>query len=119
MGGFRARGTTNRCTPHPIENRARPMTVWLEVRQVAHLLQTLYADYSHKLRRRKGSGDLPGLQSRRFGSSRAEWWVRLPHASANLIVVNHLARLKSKVLIERNDWPPRFSIASRWDCGIT
>src|SRR5438477_10970367 len=82
MGGFRARGTTNRCTPHPIENRARPMTVWLEVRQVAHLLQTLYADYSHKLRRRKGSGDLPGLQSRRFGSSRAEWWVRLPHASA-------------------------------------
>src|SRR6266478_8480037 len=33
-------------------------------------------------RGRKGSGDLPGLQSRRFGSSRAEWWVRLPHASA-------------------------------------
>jgi hypothetical protein len=33
-------------------------------------------------RRRKGSGDLPGLQSRRFGSSRVEWWVRLPHASA-------------------------------------
>src|SRR5205085_2188094 len=33
-------------------------------------------------RRRKGSGDLPGLQSRRFGPSRVEWWVRLPHASA-------------------------------------
>jgi len=33
-------------------------------------------------RRRKGSGDLPGLQSRRFGPSRAEWWIRLPHASA-------------------------------------
>src|SRR5882757_10062159 len=34
-------------------------------------------------RRRKGSGDLHGLQSRRFGLSRTEWWVRLPHASAN------------------------------------
>src|SRR5579883_2522912 len=33
-------------------------------------------------RRRKGSGDLPGLQSRRFGPSRVEWWIRLPHASA-------------------------------------
>src|SRR6266852_8000143 len=33
-------------------------------------------------RGRKGSGDPPGLQSRRFGSSRVEWWVRLPHASA-------------------------------------
>ena len=32
--------------------------------------------------KRKGSGDLPGLQSRRFGPSRVEWWVRLPHASA-------------------------------------
>jgi hypothetical protein len=35
-------------------------------------------------RRRKGSGDLRGLQSRRFGPSRVEWWVRLPHASANV-----------------------------------
>src|SRR5712692_10201102 len=34
-------------------------------------------------RGRKGSGDLPGLQSRRFGPLRVEWWVRLPHASAN------------------------------------
>src|SRR6267142_455130 len=34
-------------------------------------------------RGRKGSGDLPGLQSRRFGPSRVEWWIRLPHASAN------------------------------------
>src|ERR1700684_2629709 len=33
-------------------------------------------------RRRKGSGDPPVLQSRRFGPSRVEWWVRLPHASA-------------------------------------
>ena len=33
-------------------------------------------------RGRKGSGDLPGLQSRRSGPSRAEWWIRLPHASA-------------------------------------
>src|SRR6266436_9141424 len=33
-------------------------------------------------RGRKGSGDSPGLQSRRFGPSRVEWWVRLPHASA-------------------------------------
>jgi len=30
-----------------------------------------------------GSGDLPGLQSRRFFPSRVEWWIRLPHASAN------------------------------------
>jgi hypothetical protein len=36
-------------------------------------------------RGRKGSGDLPGLQSRRFGPSRVEWWIRLPHASAMLI----------------------------------
>jgi len=35
-------------------------------------------------RRRKGSGDLPGLQSRRFDPSRVEWWIRLPHASATL-----------------------------------
>src|SRR5206468_12356002 len=33
-------------------------------------------------RRRKGSGDLPGLQSRRFDSSRVESWIRLTHASA-------------------------------------
>jgi hypothetical protein len=36
-------------------------------------------------RGRKGSGDLPGLQSRRFGPSRVEWWIRLPHASAIFI----------------------------------
>jgi hypothetical protein len=35
-------------------------------------------------RRRKGSGDFPGLQSRRFVPSRIEWWVRLPHASATV-----------------------------------
>src|SRR3984957_5009293 len=34
------------------------------------------------MRRRKWSGDCRGLQSRRFGPSRIEWWVRLPHASA-------------------------------------
>src|SRR5437588_8466752 len=72
-----------------------------------------------RTRRRKGSGDLPGLQSWRFGPSRVEWWVRLPHASANCFTVNHLARLKGKVTFERNDWPPRFSMASRWLCGIT
>src|SRR6266852_9288768 len=38
-------------------------------------------------RGRKGSGDLPGLQSRRFGPSRVEWWVRLPHASANCLMI--------------------------------
>src|SRR5580704_15424206 len=37
-------------------------------------------------RGRKGSGDLPGLQSRRFDPSRAEWWIRLPHASASLVI---------------------------------
>src|SRR5712664_1004802 len=36
-------------------------------------------------RGRKGSGDLPGLQSRRFGPSRVEWWIRLPHASATFM----------------------------------
>jgi hypothetical protein len=40
-----------------------------------------------QLRRRKGSGDLPGLQSRRFGSSRVEWWIRLPHASAKVSLI--------------------------------
>ena len=50
-----------------------------------------------------GSGDLPGLQSRRFGSSRVEWWIRLPHASANLFVVNHLALDLSKVMELGND----------------
>ena len=40
-------------------------------------------EWDRILRRgRKGSGDLPGLQSRRFGPSRVEWWIRLPHASA-------------------------------------
>src|SRR5712692_11160165 len=38
-------------------------------------------------RRRKRSGDLPGLQSRRFGPSRVEWWVRLPHASAKCLMI--------------------------------
>ncbi len=38
-------------------------------------------------RRRKGSGDLPGLQSRRFGPLRVEWWVRLPHASAKCLMI--------------------------------
>src|ERR1700682_1577851 len=38
-------------------------------------------------RRRKGSGDLPGLQSRRFGPSRVEWWIRLPHASAKVLLI--------------------------------
>src|SRR6266700_1890492 len=42
-------------------------------------------------RRRKGSGDLPGLQSRRFGPSRVEWWVRLPHASA----ISHIPKVIS------------------------
>ncbi len=36
-------------------------------------------------RRRKGSGDPPGLQSRRSGPSRVGWWVRLPHASAKFL----------------------------------
>ncbi len=36
----------------------------------------------NRARRRKGSGDSPGLQSRRFDRLPAEWWVRLPHASA-------------------------------------
>jgi TonB family protein len=31
---------------------------------------------------RKGSGDLPGLQSRRRVPSRNGWWIRLPHAPA-------------------------------------
>jgi hypothetical protein len=35
-----------------------------------------------------GSGDLPGLQSRRFVPSRVEWWIRLPHASANLLILH-------------------------------
>src|SRR5713101_9383197 len=38
-------------------------------------------------RGRKGSGDLPGLQSRRFGPSRVEWWIRLPHASAKVLLI--------------------------------
>jgi hypothetical protein len=37
-----------------------------------------------------GSGDLPGLQSRRFVPSRVEWWIRLPHASANLLMLKWL-----------------------------
>src|SRR5260370_8094802 len=32
-------------------------------------------------RRRKGSEDFPGLQSRRFAPYRTELWIRLPHAS--------------------------------------
>ena len=70
-------------------------------------------------RGRKGSGDLPGLQSRRFGPSRVEWWIRLPHASANSFVVNHLVPVLSNVMEFGNDWPPTRSIASRCDCGIT
>ena len=38
-----------------------------------------------------GSGDLPGLQSRRFDPSRVEWWIRLPHASAKPSVYAVLA----------------------------
>jgi hypothetical protein len=38
-----------------------------------------------------GSGDLPGLQSRRFGPYRAEWWIRLPHASAKPLSYEDLA----------------------------
>ena len=44
-------------------------------------------------RRRMGSGDLPGLQSRRSGPSRAEWWIRLPHASA---ISEHKIKTKRK-----------------------
>ena len=69
-------------------------------------------------RGRKGSGDLPGLQSRRFGPSRVEWWIRLPHASATLLKINSypvaFVPIGTTVLI---DWPMR-SIASRWLAGI-
>src|SRR5215468_3991201 len=40
---------------------------------------------------RKGSGDLPGLQSRRFGPSRVEWWIRLPHAPAKPFVIKRIS----------------------------
>src|SRR5712664_2714023 len=55
-------------------------------------------------RGRKGSGDLPGLQSRRFGPSRVEWWIRLPHASAKLLV--HQERREDPPFAEpaRDDW---------------
>ena len=42
----------------------------------------------YSLWRRNWSGDLPGLQSRRFGPSRVEWWVRLPHASAKFAKIS-------------------------------
>jgi hypothetical protein len=48
------------------------------------------------MRGRKGSGDLPGLQSRRFDPSRAEWWIRLPHASANLLMIGVNRRVLAK-----------------------
>src|SRR6266705_1545734 len=46
-------------------------------------VSTFLNNLVESFRRRIWSGDLPGLQSRRFGPSRVEWWVRLPHASAN------------------------------------
>src|SRR2546430_1451907 len=49
-------------------------------------VSTFLNDVVESLRRRIWSGDLPGLQSRRFGPSRVEWWVRLPHASANFFI---------------------------------
>jgi len=67
------------------------------------------------MRRRKGSGDLPGLQSRRSGSSRAVWWVRLPHASANISCArpgNQPTGCKHPASIE-----PRFVNPLREDAG--
>ena len=70
--------------------------------------------------RRMGSGDLPGLQSRRFGSSRVEWWIRLPHASAKSFVISYLEANFTTLLIDPTDWScPIRSIASRCVCGIT
>src|SRR5215472_18203990 len=64
---------------------------------------------------RKGSGDLPGLQSRRFGPSRVEWWIRLPHASANRFCFNYLTANFRNDCPVRNNWTPlTCSIASRW-----
>src|SRR5207249_3692975 len=69
-------------------------------------LQPLYS-----FRRRNWSGDLPGLQSRRFGPSRVEWWVRLPHASARPIESKRLTRCRSDetwlCLFERSAFPRR------------
>src|SRR6266446_4043821 len=52
-----------------------------ESRVTSHEIQLYFS------RGRKGSGDLRGLQSRRFGPSRVEWWIRLPHASAKVLLI--------------------------------
>src|ERR1700746_328093 len=58
-----------------------------------------------------GSGDLPGLQSRRFFPSRVEWWIRLPHASANRVSPQLLlAANLSTVPFASTDWSATFSI---------
>ena len=41
-------------------------------------------------------------------------WVRLPHASANHLILTYLAANFSTALIERTDWRLTPSIASRW-----
>jgi hypothetical protein len=63
---------------------------------------------------------LVGLQ-RRVATSLSSFSLslRLPHAPANLLAVNHLILRMGKVMESGNDWwPPMFSMASRWDCGI-
>src|SRR6266436_2109115 len=57
-------------------------------------------------RGRKGSGDLPGLQSRRFGPSRVEWWIRLPHASAKVLLIQLPLRrdIAKKRPLDQGSW---------------
>ena len=53
--------------------------------------------------------DLPGLEG---------IWVRLPHASANLLKLHYLAAIFTTLLVEPTDWRLTPSIALRWLCGI-
>ena len=71
------------------------------LRAVSYTHLDVYKRQGLQRRRRKGSGDLPGLQSRRFGPSRVEWWVRLPHASAKVSLIQgvcgRLGRLRGEL----------------------
>src|SRR5882672_974988 len=66
-----------------------------ESRVTSHEIQLYFS------RGRKGSGDLRGLQSRRFGPSRVEWWIRLPHASAIPCIRAHPKQRRRRI-VSRN-----------------